>query len=115
MNNSKIAIDNVNLKDKEVDTTPYLRVREKELLQTVEAIQAVKASNYWKVLEKNVFGGLVESFDKTLRTTKDEKTFLFAQGARSIAEKFSDFNKLESIYQQELKSVRSQLKPDNKK
>jgi len=115
MNNSKLAMDNMEIGiESPVDTTPFLRTKEKTIVETITAIQAIKSSSHWKVLERNVFGGLVESFDRKLRTLRDEKELFYTQGAMSMAIKYADFDKLEEVYQNDLKNVRLQINNQKK-
>lgn len=110
MNSSKIVIDNL---EEEVNTTPWLRQRQTELLQIIEAIDAIEASNYWKVLEKKVFEGVVESLYRRLRNEKDDKEIYRLQGQIVWSEKYSDLKKLAFVYKQELERIKKQL--DGKK
>lgn len=111
MNNSKIAIDNVHLDiEQPIDTSPYLRQRESELLEIIEAVDNISKSSYWKTLEQKVFAGLVESFERKIRTESDVHKVAWLQGALNIADKYVDFKKFADAYRLELKKVRQQLK-----
>lgn len=110
MNNSKLSIDNVGLEIKpEVDKTPWLRQREESLLETIDAIQKISSSSYWKILKNNIFDGLSESLKKSLANEKDEKEIYRLQGQLIWAMKFADFGELVEVYKKELTNIRKQI------
>lgn len=116
MNNSKIAIDSFSLEEKpEFDRTPWLRQREGELVQIIEAINKVASSGEWKVLKSAIFEGLEESLEKRMRmeTEKDELNqpeIHRLQGQLIWAKKYSDFSKLSEFFKIELQGIRKQIK-----
>ena len=55
MNNSYIIKDNILEAPENIDNSPLLRKEEQELLEVIEAIESIRTSNYWKVLEEKVF------------------------------------------------------------
>lgn len=108
MNNSKIAIDNVSLADEEVvDNTPLLRQRETELVDLIDALDHIRASNYWKVIQRK----FTEELQRLLNQLKKEKdtTVLFRlQGEITRAEKL-DLDKTADEYRNELRGIRKKL------
>ena len=112
MNNAKIASVNLG-EEKEVDMSPWLRTREKELLEIIEAIQAISASNYWKVLERSIFSGLVETINKRLANEKDDKELYRLQGQMVWAMKYRDFGSLAEAFRNELTGIRVKLHGKN--
>lgn len=92
-----------------MDTSPWLRQREQEILAILEAIDSVASSNYWKVLEEKVFKGLTEGLDRKLRTEANPQKSAWLQGAISISEKYEDFKKFGETYRRELANVRNNL------
>lgn len=98
------------LKDEpSVDMSPWIRQRITELTETIEAIQAIASSSYWKVLEKNIFEGLLQAIDKKLRNEKDEKEICRLQGQAIWAMKYCDFSSLEEAYRKELSGLNEKL------
>lgn len=89
---------------------PYLRTRQSELVAIIEAIDAVKGSKYWKVLQKNIFDGVLQSLQHRIRNEKDTKELFRLQGQLGWAEKYCDLDKLAKVYRNELEKVTHQLK-----
>lgn len=111
MNNSKIAIENATLMDEpEIDITPWLVQRQKELTEIIEAIRAINSSSYWKVLQNKVFQGSLEVLERQIRTERDSKEMFRLQGQLGWAEKFTNLEKLSDVYRKELENVNKQLK-----
>lgn len=110
MNNSKLVADNVGLEiEKPADNLPWLRLRQKELLEIIEAIQAVSASSYWKLLDQRIWRGVAESLKSRLSKERDEKEMYRLQGQIAWAEKYSDFAKLQEAYKLELSNILKQI------
>lgn len=115
MNNSKLAIDSVTLREEvKVDVTPLLREKEAKLVKIIEAIQEVSASGAWSTLKTEVFSNLVATLEKELQTEakKDEPDSLKLNrlaGQLKWAEKYSDLSKLEQIFRVELSGIRKNL------
>lgn len=109
MNNSKIALDNVNVFFEEtVDMTPSLRQREQDIVAIIEALQAVKGSEFWKTLQNKVFNGILEALQRRIRSEKNPTEIYRLQGQIVWAEKYTDLNKLLQAYQNELQQIRKQ-------
>ena len=105
MNNSLLQLEVY----EEVDIKPQLRVRERELLEIIEAIRKVASSDYWKLLREKVFDGVVGSLHSRLIAEKNPTEMYRLQGQIVWAEKYSDLEKMTQAYENELKSVRSKL------
>lgn len=104
MNNSFLQLE-----VEEVDITPQLRVRERELLEIIEAFKKVSASEYWKLLRIKVFDGVVDSLHRKLIGEKNPTEMYRLQGQIVWAEKYADLDKMAQAYENELKSVRKKL------
>jgi methionine salvage enolase-phosphatase E1 len=104
MNNSLLQLE-----VQEVDISPQLRERERELLGIIEAFRKVSASEYWKVLRIKVFDGVVGSLHKKLIAEKNPTEMYRLQGQIVWAEKYADLEKMAQAYENELKSVRKKL------
>jgi len=113
MNIGKMAHDSV-ADEVVIDRIPFLREKERTLMQTIEAIKAIKSSEYWTVLENNIFKGLVESLNKKLANEKNDVEIYRLQGQLVWARKYSDFSSLLKVFESELKAIRSQIKPNGK-
>ena len=108
MNNSRV-IENI-LDDTQTDMTPVFRRQETELIEIIEAIEAISQSRYWKVLQNKVFVGVLESLQRRLRSEKDSKELFRLQGQAVWAEKYCDFVKLADAYRKQLQNIKSNLK-----
>lgn len=107
MNNSQIA--NLNLEEEQpIDRKPFLRQREIELVKLIEAIENVKSSNYWKILE-DLFSRDVEKIRSELDDEKDTIKIFRLQGSIEWAKKYSDLSKLAERYREELINIRKQI------
>lgn len=115
MNNSKLAIDSVSLKEEEqVDQKPLLRQREAFLLKIIEAIQGIIKTPEWSTLKIEVFDNLVNVLEKDIKdeAKKEDPDALKLNrlaGQLKWAEKYSDLTKLEAIFRTELTSIRKNL------
>lgn len=105
MNNSLLQLEVV----EELDIKPQLRVRERELLEIIEAIRRVAASDYWQLLKVKVFDGIVNSLENRLRNEKNPTEMYRLQGQLIWADKYSDLEKMVQAYENELKSLRNKL------
>lgn len=119
MNNSKIAINEVSFfQVEELDLKPRLRQKETELVEIIEAINAIAESKEWKVLKEKIFDGVVESL-KRQRDSEVEKKPLNGPVIHSLngqlawAKKYSDFSTLAHIYKLELENIRKKLHAKN--
>ena len=103
-------LKNVSLdEESRVDIKPMLRKRETELNGIIEAIEHISRSNYWKVLQNQVFNGILESLQRRMRNEKETIELFRLQGQIGWAEKYTDFNKLGDAYRNELTNIRKQL------
>lgn len=102
-------MNNALVKTKEpetIDRTPWLKQQEAELIKIIEAIQNIKQSNFWKLLREKVFDGVVTSIQQKLQDEKDEKELYRLQGQMAWAGKFTDLDKLEKVYRDQLEIIR---------
>jgi len=111
MNNSKISQDSFALENEpELDKTPWLRERQTEIVEIIEALEAVKQSSYWKVLQNKIFTASLELLQRKIRNEKDSKEIFRLQGQLGWAEKFADLDKMVEVYRKELENIKQQLK-----
>lgn len=115
MNNAKLAIDSVTLKEEEtVDRRPMLREQEARLIKIIESLKQVSDSSGWSTLKIEVFAPLVETLEKSLREeakkdTPDALVLNRLAGQLKWAEKYADLSKLESVFRSELTNIRTYL------
>lgn len=116
MNNSKLVIDSISLKEEEpkFDRAPELRQRETQLINIIDSLKKVQAMPEWSSLKTQVFDGLVTTLEKELRNEakKDSPDSLKLNrlaGQLKWAEKFSDLSKLEQVFRVELQNLRKML------
>jgi ERCC4-related helicase len=110
MNNSKLTMENVPLsEEKAADFTPYLRQQETELVEVIEALEAIKGSKYWKLLEERVFKGVHESLHRKMRNEKDSKELFRLQGQLIWADKYADLGNLIEANKKILQRVKQEL------
>ena len=104
-------IENISLVSEEVkDKETLLRQRETELLAILEALQNVKASRYWKLLEEKVLNGVMQSLQQRIKNEKNPTEIYRLQGQIVWAEKFCDLTKMYQAYQNELNNIRQRPK-----
>lgn len=109
MNNSKFAIEyNALTEEEAVDQKPMFRQRETDLVEIIEALRHIRASNYWKVLEAKVFTKEFNSLQKQLRNEKNPTEIYRLQGRITQAEKF-DLEKELQAREMELRRIREQI------
>lgn len=115
MNNSKLAIDSVSIKEEtKVDVTPHIRQREGTLIKILEAIQGVSKTPEWSTLKNEVFDSLVNVLEKELREeakkeAPDALKLNRIAGKLTWADKYSDLTKLEHVFRTELIGIRKNL------
>lgn len=95
--------------EKPVKLDNYLRARQTELLDIIEAINAIKASSHWKLLQRKVFDGVAQSLQNRIRTVTDTNELFRLQGQLGWADKYCDLDKLAKVYRDELEKVNTQL------
>lgn len=110
MNNSKIVVDTVGLEiETPLDTTPILREQATRLGKIIEAFDRISESSYWKVLEEEVFRGVLESLQRRMRNEKDPTELFRLQGQEMWAAKYCDFSHLGDGFRTELKNITDKL------
>lgn len=115
MNNSKLAIDSIDLSvEKEVDRSPQLIERESRLIRIIEAIQKIGQTQEWSTLKIEVFDGIVNILEKEIKDeakkeSPDTLKLNRLAGQLKWAEKYSDLTKLETVFRQELNGLRKTL------
>lgn len=120
MNNSRLILDVAALaEEKKEDIKPRLREQEQRLVRIIESIQAVKDSKEWGTLKTELFDGLADKLEKSLKTeakhdNPSTNKLNRLTGELKWAEKYADLSKLEQEHRVELQRVRITLhgKPD---
>lgn len=90
------------------DPKPVYRERVEYLTETIEALQHIAGSSYWKVLHKNVFDVDLSKAKSRLAKEKDTTEIFRLQGEIRWGEKF-DLEKLIGKYRDELQAIRNKL------
>ena len=108
MNNSQIQ-DSLQ-EEPTADIAPMLRSRQEEIAKIIEAIDSISQSNHWKLLEKNLFQGVLDSLINQLIVEKEDRKIPYLQGKIDILIKYSDFKKFSETYRLELKNIEQKLK-----
>ena len=103
MNNAFIT----NEIEDEKDST-LLREKVDKTTEIIEALQNIAGSNYWKVLQQNVFDVDLDKAKRRLAIEKDTTEIFRLQGEIRWGEKF-DLEKLLAKYRNELLGIRKQL------
>lgn len=115
MNNSKLSIESVSLKQEEVsDRVPELREKEQELINILECIQRISSTDEWSTLKTKVFDSLPESLSKEIlieakKENPDTLKLNRLAGQLKWAERYSDLSKLEQEFRLKLTQVRKLL------
>jgi len=111
MNNSQLIVENVDMEiPTPVDTTPILRENAIKLEKIIDAFDKINGSIYWKLLQSEVFDGVLEALQRRMRNEKDPNQLFKLQGQIAWAEKFSNLPKLAEVYRKELTNITKQLK-----
>ena len=84
------------------------RERVETLTETIEALQNIIGSSYWKVLRQNVFNVDLDKAKRRIVNEKDTTEIFRLQGEIRWGEKFSVENLLEK-YREELKAIRIKI------
>ena len=90
------------------DSSVLLREKVEILTKVIEALQNIASSNYWKVLQQNVFNVDLDKAKSRLVIEKDTTEIFRLQGEIRWGEKF-DLDKLILKYRNELIGIRKQL------
>lgn len=109
MNNSMVSVEMNSDDRRDKDKEPYLRARQTELTEIIEAIDNIKASSYWKILQTKIFDDVARSLQSKIRSETNTTELFRLQGQLGWADKFCDFNKLAKVYRLELEKVNKQL------
>jgi hypothetical protein len=110
MNNSKIIKDNILEAPENIDNSAAYRKQEQELLEVIEALENIKASNYWKLLEKKVWIPSLETLQRQLNKEKEVNQIFQLQGQIKWVEKIADLETMLLITRNKLTGIRNNLK-----
>lgn len=92
-----------------VDIKPMLRERQVEVVEILEAIENIKSSSYWNVLQQKVFSKRTALLIKKLKNAEDTKDMFRLQGMIQESELRTDLATLSLSLRKELESIKSQL------
>ena len=109
MNNSKLIEDTLS-QEEPADVKPMLRARQEKIARIIEAIDSLAQSDYWKLLENEVFKGSLDSAVNQLCVEKDDRQVARLQGKIEVLSKYADFKGFSEAYRLELDRIRKQLK-----
>lgn len=88
-----------------IDTTPFLREKAVRLEAIIEAFDRINESKYWKVLQNEIFDGILEALQRRMRNEKDTTELFRLQGQETWANKFCNFKSLADGYRKELINI----------
>jgi len=109
MNNAKL-VENLLSEEPQADVKPMLRARQEKIAKIIEAIDSLAQSDYWKLLENEVFKGSLDSAVNQLCVEKDDRQVARLQGKIEVLSKYADFKGFSEAYRLELDRIRKQLK-----
>jgi len=109
MNNAQFTT-NIFSEEPQADTAPMLRARQEKIAKIIEAIDSIAQSDYWKLLENEVFRGSLDSAVNQLCVEKDTRQVAWLQGKIEVLSKYADFKGFSEAYRLELDRIRKQLK-----
>lgn len=110
MNNSLIASQFVDIAEEQDQSKVYVHKRVQELGEVIEALQAIKRSNHWKLLEDKVWNGVFTSLQKRIRSEKDMTEIHRLQGQIVWAEKYLNLDDLVAAFKRELQTLKIDTK-----
>lgn len=111
MNNSKLTENQNTLEEEQpADTAPMLRARQERTAKIIEALDAMSQSNFWKILQNELFLPRLDSAVNQLCVEKDNQARDQLQGKIEILSKYSDFKALSDAYRLELQNIDGKLK-----
>ena len=107
MNNAQLTMEDVsNEKSDQVLVT--LRQKEAQLMDTIEALQNIGQSSFWKVLQNNVFEVELAKSKKRLEVESDTTEIFRLQGETRLGRRY-DLDQLIIKYRNELLTIKNQL------
>lgn len=115
MNNSKIALDSTPLTLEESVNPEAYRVKQAEIIRTIEAIDELNKSAEWSTLKKEIFDSRVESLERQMKAEsesleiKDSELYRL-QGRVFEARKY-DLDKLREGLMLELSNIKKLTQP----
>lgn len=106
MNNAYVLNEPIEAPEK--DIKPMLREKLEELVKTIEALQNIAGSEYWKVLQKEIFD-VNFSKARSLLEKEEDTTELFRLQGEIRAMKKLDLEKTLQEKRAELKALRKKI------
>lgn len=111
MNNSLLATNEVNLNiETQADITPILREKSVRLQNVIESLDAISESNFWKILQKEIFDGIIENLHSRLDIEKDTCEIFRLQGQIQWAKRYSNLKLFADEKRKELVNLTQQIK-----
>jgi hypothetical protein len=101
-------MNNAFINQEEIDSSTLSREKVETLTETIEALQQIANSSYWKVLKQNVFDVDLAKAKRSLVNSKDTTEMFRLQGEIRWGEKLS----LENLifkYRNELSALKQQI------
>lgn len=112
MNNSKVILDSGFLAEEDIlDPRPFLRERETELLELLDALDHIRSSDYWRLIQQK-FADDLQKLINQLKSEKDTTELFRLQGRVTQAERLN-LDKTAEEYRTELAGIRKQLHAQN--
>ena len=113
MNNSKIALEN--LEEKEDNRLSFLQKQQGELTQLVEAINRVENSEDWRKLKELLLDGVVTGLEKNLRLESEKRELNLPkiyrlQGQLEWARKYTNLGRLVEVKRKEIENIKNLIK-----
>jgi len=102
MNNNQLVTNN------DPDVSPVLREREAVLTETIDALQNIGSSSYWKILQRNVFDVELVKSKKRLEVESDTTEIFRLQGETRLGRRYH-LDRLITKYRNELQAIRKKL------
>ncbi len=115
MNNSKIVFHNQDEdQDEDTDRLSILQKTQGSLVQIVEAINRVEASEDWQKLKRLVLDGVIITLERQLKAESLKAELVTPelyrlQGQLTWAKKYADLKKLSEFFRQSIENVKLQL------
>lgn len=106
MNNAQLIIKEFVGKQK--DPKPILQEKVEQLSETIDALQNVGGSSFWKVLQKNIWSVELNKAKKSLAKSDDTNEMFRLQGELRWEDKFN-LEKLIEKYRNELEIIKQKL------
>ena len=104
-------MNNARISKPENESSQPLEERTAFLVRMIEAIEEVSKFSYWKIIEMEMFSGVVESLERRIRAEVDSpeintKELYRLQGQLAWARKYADIRSLQEVFKVELSNIK---------